>query len=61
MFGAKFTIGWDEDMAIAPLYKPPTMPSSFLIDKSGVIRYTHAGHYDGEEATLEQEIQELAQ
>jgi peroxiredoxin len=57
--GAKFTLGWDQDKSIARSYKPSTMPSSFLIDKNGVIRYAHVGYHDGEELEVEKEIKEL--
>ncbi len=57
--GAKFTLGWDEDKSIAHSYQPPTMPSSFIIDKKGVIRYAHVGYHDGEEVEVEKEIKEL--
>jgi cytochrome c biogenesis protein CcmG/thiol:disulfide interchange protein DsbE len=58
-YGAKFLLGWDEDKSIARSYKPPTMPSSFLIDRDGVIRYAHVGYHDGEELEVEHEIREL--
>ena len=58
-YGAKFTLGWDEDKSIAKSYKPQTMPSSFIIDKKGVIRYAHVGYHDGEEVEVEKEIKEL--
>jgi peroxiredoxin len=58
-YGAKFTLGWDEDKSIARAYKPETMPSSFLIDKKGVIRFAHVGYHDGEEAKVEREVKEL--
>jgi peroxiredoxin len=58
-YGAKFTLGWDEDKSIARAYNPETMPSSFLIDKNGVIRYAHVGYRDGEEVEVETEIKEL--
>jgi peroxiredoxin len=58
-YGAKFAIGWDEDKAIARRYKPETMPSSFLIDKRGIVRYAHVGYHDGEEVEIEKEIKEL--
>jgi len=58
-YGAKFTLGWDEDKTIAKAYKPPTMPSSFIIDKKGVVRYAHVGYHDGEEVEVEKEIKEL--
>jgi len=58
-YGAKFTLGWDEDKSIAKSYKPDTMPSSFIIDKKGVVRYAHVGFHDGEEVEIEKEIKEL--
>ncbi|HEY8086489.1 MAG TPA: TlpA disulfide reductase family protein [Polyangiaceae bacterium] len=58
-YGAKFTLGWDEDKSIAKNYKPETMPSSFIIDKKGVVRYAHVGYHDGEEVEVEKEIKEL--
>lgn len=58
-YGAKFTIGWDKDHAIAQRYKPETMPSTFLIDRRGVVRYAHVGYRDGDDAELEKEIREL--
>jgi cytochrome c biogenesis protein CcmG/thiol:disulfide interchange protein DsbE len=58
-YGAKFTLGWDADKSIAKHYKPETMPSSFIIDKKGVVRYAHVGYHDGEEVEVEKEIKEL--
>ena len=58
-YGAKFTLGWDRDKNVARSYKPETMPSSFLIDKSGVVRFAHVGYHDGEEVEIEKEIKEL--
>ncbi|HEY8039025.1 MAG TPA: TlpA disulfide reductase family protein, partial [Polyangiaceae bacterium] len=58
-YGAKFPLGWDEDKSIAKNYKPETMPSSFIIDKKGVVRYAHVGYHDGEEVEVEKEIKEL--
>jgi peroxiredoxin len=58
-YGAAFTIGWDEDKSAAKKYKPETMPSSFVIDRKGVVRYAHVGYHDGDEAEIEHEIKEL--
>jgi peroxiredoxin len=57
--GAKFAIGWDEDKAVGHAYSPETIPSSFLIDKRGVVRWSHAGFVDGDEAQFETKIKEL--
>ena len=58
-YGAKFTLAWDADKSIASSYKPETMPTSFLIDKNGIVRYAHVGYHDGEEEQIEKEIKEL--
>jgi peroxiredoxin len=58
-YGAKFALGWDEDKSIARAYKPETMPSSFLIDRKGIVRFAHVGYHDGEEVEVEKEIQQL--
>ena len=57
--GAKFPIGWDKDMKIAGLYKPPMMPTTFVVDKTGVIRHIHAGYRDGTIAAIEAQIKDL--
>jgi cytochrome c biogenesis protein CcmG, thiol:disulfide interchange protein DsbE len=58
-YGAKFPIGWDEDRSISQRYQPETMPSSFLIDRRGVVRFSHVGFRGGDEVQIEKEIQEL--
>jgi peroxiredoxin len=58
-YGAKFAIAWDETKSIARQYKPQTMPSSYIIDRNGVVRYAHVGYHDGEEVAIEKEIKEL--
>jgi len=58
-YGAKFALAWDTTKSAARRYKPETMPSSFLIDREGVVRYAHVGYHDGEEVEVEKEIKEL--
>jgi cytochrome c biogenesis protein CcmG, thiol:disulfide interchange protein DsbE len=58
-YGAKFAIAWDGDRAVAQQYKPDSMPSSFVIDRKGVVRYEHVGFRAGDEVVIEKEIQEL--
>ncbi|HLK40540.1 MAG TPA: TlpA disulfide reductase family protein [Polyangiaceae bacterium] len=58
-YGAKFAIAWDEDKAAARKYKPETMPSSFVIDRKGVVRYAHVGYHDGDESEIEKEVKTL--
>lgn len=58
-FGAKFIIGWDFDKSVAKHYSPPAMPSSFVIDRKGRVRFAHAGYHDGDEVEIEKEITKL--
>jgi peroxiredoxin len=58
-YGARFVLGWDQDKAIARSYRPETMPSSFLVDRNGIVRYAHAGYHDGDEVEVEREIKTL--
>jgi len=57
--GAKFAIAWDEDRSVAHQYKPDTMPSSYTIDRHGIVRYVHVGYRDGDDKVLEREVQGL--
>ena len=58
-YGAKFPVGWDEGHTVADCYKPPNMPSAYVIDKNGVVKFVHNGYHDGEEKELEKEIKSL--
>jgi cytochrome c biogenesis protein CcmG/thiol:disulfide interchange protein DsbE len=59
-YGVKFPVGWDEGHKIADCYKPPSMPSAFLVDKKGVVRLVHTGFRGEDDAKkLEEEIKKL--
>ncbi|MFO0566588.1 MAG: TlpA disulfide reductase family protein [Polyangiaceae bacterium] len=57
--GAKFPIGWDEGQSVSGTYNPPTMPTAYIIDKSGIVRYVHAGFHKGDETEIEAHVAEL--
>lgn len=57
--GAKFPVGWDDGKKVAERWKPENMPSSYVIDKKGVVKHVHRGYHDGEDAELEKEIKAL--
>lgn len=50
--GAKFALAWDEGKAVAKQYDPPTMPTSYVVDRSGIVRLVHAGFRQGEDEEL---------
>lgn len=56
---ASFTVLFDSAKAKAGRWKPATMPTTYVVDKHGMLRYTHAGYHDGDAATLETEVQSL--
>jgi len=62
--GTTFPLVWDKDKTVSGKYgfgDPSTakMPSSFILDKKGAVRYVHRGYHDGEEVEIEKQIKEL--
>ena len=43
--GITLPVALDPEKTVASRYAPPTMPSSYVIDKGGVVRYVHEGFY----------------
>jgi cytochrome c biogenesis protein CcmG, thiol:disulfide interchange protein DsbE len=54
-----FPVVFDTGHAIANRYRPARMPTSFVIDRGGVVRHVHAGYRSGDGDRLEQEIRAL--
>jgi cytochrome c biogenesis protein CcmG, thiol:disulfide interchange protein DsbE len=57
--GVKFPIVWDDGKSVAKAYDPPTMPTAFVIDKSGIVRFVHVGYRAGDEDALAEEARSL--
>jgi peroxiredoxin len=57
--GAEFPVVWDDGKAVAKSYDPPTMPTAFVVDKSKIVRFVHAGYRAGDEVALEEEVRSL--
>jgi peroxiredoxin len=57
--GATFPLGWDSDKSVASAYKPGTMPTTFLVDRNGLVRFVHSGFRAGDEDAIEQKIKSL--
>jgi peroxiredoxin len=55
----KFKVVWDKDKSAVKKYSPPKMPTSYIIDKSGVVKHIHAGYESGEEAKIGDEVKAL--
>jgi peroxiredoxin len=54
-----FPIVWDKDGKTAGVYNPPKMPTSYIIDKKGVLRFIHGGYTEAEAEELAKEIEDL--
>lgn len=57
--GVKFPIVWDDGKSVAKSYDPPTMPTAFVVDKSGIVRFVHVGYRAGDEDALAEEARSL--
>jgi thiol-disulfide isomerase/thioredoxin len=54
-----FSIVHDAEHKVAGRFKPPRMPSSYVVDRNGIVRYVHAGFRDEDAAKLEAEVSAL--
>ncbi len=50
---------YEQDGSTVQSYSPPTMPSTYVIDKRGIIRHLHAGYRSGDEKKLAAELDQL--
>ena len=58
--GLQLKVVLDADQAIVKKYEPPKMPSSFAIDRNGVVRSINAGFTRGDQAKLEAQLTTLS-
>lgn len=54
---ASFLIASDSAKKVAGAYNLPTMPTAYIIGRSGDILYTHAGYHEGDIAGMEKEVE----
>ena len=54
-----FAVGLDPEMKVVGAYAPPSMPSSYLIDRSGTVVMVHSGFHESERPALEEQISNL--
>ena len=54
--GVSFPIVWDKEKKTAEVYGPPKMPTSYIIDKEGVVKHVHAGFEGGEAEVIDKEV-----
>jgi cytochrome c biogenesis protein CcmG/thiol:disulfide interchange protein DsbE len=54
-----FPIVHDEKHAVADQYEPPRMPTSFILDREGKVRFVHAGYHKDDAAKIAREVAQL--
>jgi len=54
-----FPVVHDVGSAVAARYEPPKMPSSYIVDRKGLVRYVHAGYKASDKDALEREVKAL--
>lgn len=54
--GVTFRIVVDADRSLADAWKPPKMPSTFVVGRDGSVLAVHAGYHDGDIEQLRREV-----
>ncbi|MSP26641.1 MAG: TlpA family protein disulfide reductase [Myxococcales bacterium] len=54
-----FPILWDKSKKTAAAYPIPKMPTSYVIDKKGIVRHMHAGYSPDEAEHIAKEVEAL--
>jgi hypothetical protein len=44
---------------VAGRFKPPRMPSSYIVDRKGIVRYVHAGFRADDASKIEAQVTAL--
>ena len=57
--GARFLILHDANRAVAEKYAPPSMPTSYVIDREGILRHINRGFEASDDAKFERQIRGL--
>jgi peroxiredoxin len=57
--GVSFPIVHDAKHAVSERYSPPTMPSSYIVDRKGIVRHVHKGFRAGDAKKMEAEVKAL--
>lgn len=56
---AKFKVALDSDNQCAKNFDVRAMPSTYLIDRKGIVRHVHLGFRDSEADVLEEQVNQL--
>jgi len=54
--GATFPVGWDDGHVLAKRWNVKKMPTTFIVDASGTVRFVHEGYHDDEGELITREL-----
>jgi cytochrome c biogenesis protein CcmG/thiol:disulfide interchange protein DsbE len=54
-----FPVVHDAEHAVSGRFSPPRMPSSYVLDRKGIVRFVHEGYRSGDAAKFEKEVKKL--
>jgi cytochrome c biogenesis protein CcmG, thiol:disulfide interchange protein DsbE len=58
--GATFPIAWDEGHTVAKKWKVEKMPTTYILDGTGKVRFVHEAYHDGEGDVIGKELAQLS-
>ncbi len=53
------TVGYDPDNSSVRTYDPDPQPSTYVIDRNGIVRHVQASYHPGDEDTIAKVVKEL--
>jgi cytochrome c biogenesis protein CcmG, thiol:disulfide interchange protein DsbE len=59
MTGTQFSVVWDKEQESARAYQLPKMPTTFIVDKQGIVRHVHAGYSETTTEEMARQIRTL--
>jgi thiol-disulfide isomerase/thioredoxin len=57
--GAAFPLVWDQGKSVAPRYRLKGMPTLFIVDQQGIVRFVKEGYLAGDEHDIERAVESL--
>ncbi len=58
-YALRFPIGWDARRKLATTFQVTTDPTTYVIDRSGIVHFIHRGYHDGEMEVIASEVESL--
>lgn len=57
--GLTYHVEWDRGRRLAGIYRPANEPTTYVVDRAGIVRFIHGGWHDGEASKVADEVDSL--